>query len=157
MNSKLLHQNFKGFYNAMTKEEKNHFINTASRYHKAMNAGDNERVRELYLQMLKLIKSHEESSGICLISSPDDQYVCALTSLASGIYNSLQASAQERKTKTFSSTYAADLWLSRQNDLTDVAVNIQTKTELGLFANHSGTREITIQYRNRLQSSVLLL
>jgi len=122
MNSKLLNQNFKGFYDSMTKEDKNNFINAAVHYYNAMNTGDTKQVRELYIQLLNLVKSHEEASGICLIDSPDDQYLCALTSLSSGIYNSLQSATQERKTKTFSSTYSANLWLSKQNNLTDVAV-----------------------------------
>lgn len=131
------------FVQGQTLENQKALAAAAMQYHIANQQGQPQAIRAGYDRLLAQVRRGEQESGVQVIASPDGSYVCALTTLASNIYQRMNA----QRTAAFSSIAQANdcLWRSRGIVITDV--DFRTGVGLGLFANHTKINEVIISYR----------
>lgn len=118
-------------------------VDASVQFYLANKQGRQEEIRAGYERMLQQVRQGEQDSGVQLLVSPDDSFVCALTALASHIYQALNA----RSTVTFDSVEEADRWLRKNRGIVIEDVDFQTAERWGLFANHTIIKGVIIRYR----------
>ncbi len=143
MNSTMNREAFMRFLSAMDKQNKAKLLQNAVCYHEAVKLGDPQKLRVVYQSFLAAVQDGEQATGIQLISSPDDSYLCALNALSSQI----DALLNKEYTTSFDTLQQANDWFMDKRNLILISVKIETRTSLGLFANHSHASKIIITYR----------
>ena len=143
MNSKMMTEAYTKFLAALDKPSKAALLQHAAHYYKASTEGDPEKLRGAYQQLLKAVQAGEQATGIQLITSPDGSFVCALNAIASKTY----ALVNKEYSASFDSLQQANDWLSDKRNVILTSVRIQTKTTLGMFANHSKAAKIMLTFR----------
>lgn len=143
MRSYLIQGAFAQFVKGQTRESLKVLGAAALLYHNANQQGQPQAIRAGYDRLLAQVRRGEQESGVQLIASPDGSYVCALTTLASHIYQAVNA----QKQITFSSIEAANNWLWQNRGIVITDVDFHTGVSFGLFANHTKIHEVIISYR----------
>jgi hypothetical protein len=143
MNSTLLNANIRNYIAALPKDYQGQMFRWSIAYHTANQKGDSDALRTAYSNLLGIIRQGEQITGIQLLQSPDGSFMCALTGLASMLYQA----ANQTKTITFPNIQEANNWLRAQTRIVPTAVKVQTKTSMGFFANHSVATQVCITYR----------
>ena len=143
MNSTMITEAYTNYMTALDKPTKAKLFQWSVCYYEAGKCGDPEKLRNAYQSLLATVQTGEQSTGIQLISSPDGSFLCALNALAAKTYGILN----KEYTVSFDSLQQANDWLADKRNFILTSVKIQTRTSLGLFANHSNASKIVITLR----------
>jgi len=143
MNSTMIAEAYTKYLTALDKPTKAELLRQATCYYKASTEGDPQKLRSAYHSLLKTVQAGEQTTGIQLITSPDESFLCALNAVASKTY----ALVNKEYSVSFDSLQQANDWLADKRNLILTSVRIQTKTTLGMFANHSKAAKIIITFR----------
>lgn len=143
MKSMLILENYPRFIERVTQSREKRLVEAAVQYHIASRTGQPQDIRTGYERMLAQVRQGEQESGVQVLQSPDESYVCALTALASHIYQTWN----QTRTVFFSSVEEANDWLWRNKGIVVTDMDIRAAVTPGLFANHTTATSISVVYR----------
>lgn len=157
MNSELQNQNLINFFRALDYQDYEQLFTTAIEYFNVIKSGDSKVIKDQYQMFLNLVQKYEESTGIAIISSPDESYSTALTALAGYFAKQLEVQQEKMRpvngTRTFGDVGSADAWLSAHNNIAVNSLSIETRSTYGYFANHAVAERIHIGYTDYKRST----
>lgn len=143
MNSSMMTEAYTNYMTALDKPTKATLFQQAVRYHEAGKLGDPEKLRSAYQALLAIVHTGEQTTGIRLITSQDGSFLCALNAVAAKTCEILN----KEYTASFDTLQQANDWLADKRNFILTSVKIQTRTTLGMFANHSNASKIVITFR----------
>lgn len=150
MNSVLLKENVKGFINTLDNDSIVMLAALSVEYQEIMKSGNPEKQKTAYESILDSVKRQEASTGVKVLSAPDDSYIFAINALT-GLFQRIhekqrQAMMPEKKKIIFKSIVDADIWLHNNPNVAVEDMDVATGTSWGYFANHSYVRSVTLFY-----------
>lgn len=143
MNSTMITEAYTNYMEALDKTAKAKLFHYSVCYQEAGKNGDSEKMRQAYHGLLAAVRAGEEATGIRLIASPDEQFLCALNAVSSRVYAFLNT----EYTVTFSTLRQANDFLADRHNVTVTSVKIHTRTAPGLFANHANVARVELTLR----------
>ncbi len=146
MNSTMIGKNVSSFLRAQDNTAFIQLLKASAVYQQATQSGITEKIRNAYQTLLSLIRDGEAATGIQIISSDDGSFLCAVAAFAALTCRTWEEMQNETKTIQFPSVFQANEWLRKQTNIALKSVQVQTRTALGLFANHTEANNIIITY-----------
>jgi len=149
MKSSLNREAFSNWLTVANMEEKNKMMAAGALYGAYMKKDDEEKMAASYEALHKQVAQAEEKYEIKFIDSPDKNYYRAFL-MISDWANKVLAEIQKQKNQIYKANFRniqeANNWL-RNNKVDAISMQLETGTDLGLFANHTTIEGITLNYK----------
>lgn len=140
---------FKEWALKVEKEEKEKFLAYAFAYGKAFKSNNNQMLEAAYRNMLNYAQQMEEKYQVKILESPDGNYYKAfmfIADIASQVYERIKKEQTQMHKAYFGNVRDANDWILK-NKVDVVSMELETGTGLGLFANHTIIKKVTLGYR----------
>lgn len=143
MNSTMIKANCNSYFKGLDKATARKLTRQAVNYYEMGKTGDPQKLQSAYNALLAAVREGERVSGVQLIQSPDGSFLCALNAVSAFF----QTLFHTENTISFQNLQQANDWLKEKTNLIITGVKIETRTSLGLLANHAKASAITLSYR----------
>lgn len=147
MQSCLVYDNLRNYYQQLSLSDKTKLLTFGNKFKTAYGSMELKDANLIYPEFLSYVQTKEQETGIQILQSPDSSYYAALIELSNRLCNAVEAVYKgEEKVISFNSIMEADFWLMNQHNISVRYFQLETGSSLGLFANHTSVKRVTIHY-----------